>query len=77
MLYYRVKRDGVNVMTQARNNVYRLQATLIQGELYTAKEREKMPVSAAVFERVNIKPRDTFTMCGARFPKRGAAVLPA
>ena len=75
MIYYQVKRDTFNAITQARRTGR--DATLIQGELYTEKEREKMPVSADVFERVNIRKRDTFTMFGARFPVRGAVILPA
>lgn len=82
MIYYRVKSNNVNMFKPCPRHGYSVNnQTFIRGELYTAKELERLDIPAAIaaliFDTVSINKGATFTASGARFPKRNAVILPA
>ncbi len=60
MTYYRVRKE----FDQKKLPKFDF---LIANELYTARERKKLPISDEAFEKINIPKNKTYWFFGARF----------
>lgn len=66
MKYYKVKREYDNKYFLIKKKYW----FLIGDELYTVKEREKLPIGDEAFEIINLNKNNTRNTFGARFQIR-------